>query len=655
MTINSQSLALLAAFTLTAVLPAGLARAVAADNPQDKERQLIAVLQSDAPPQEKAITCKKLAVYGGAAAVPALAPLLTDKDLCSWARIALEAIPGPEAGEALRAALDKVQGRLLVGVINSIGYRRDAQALGRLTQKLSDADVDVAAAAAAALGRIGSAPAAAALVPMLASAPAVARAGAAEGCILCAERFLAEGRAGEAVRIYDAVRQAEVPKQKRVEAMRGAILARGPAGLPLLLEQLRSTDLGFFGIGLRTARELPGRDVTEAVAAEVDRAAVERQTQLVLVLADRGDAAVFPTIRKAAQTGSKPMRLACISALERMATVSCVPVLLDLATDDDRELAQPAMAALIRLPGNAVNADLVARLDPSSGKLRRVLVELAGQRRLAEALPTVVRCTTDADPAIRGAAFTTLGIIGEEKQAADLAGQLEKAQTSRERGDIERALLAISRRCGTACLPALLPLAQSGDSEVRATALHLLSGVGGPTALATVKAAINDKDEAVQDEAVRTLSTWPGNWPEDSAVAEPLLALAKSGKKPAHKVLGLRGYFEYLQGDKKLRDEEKASSVKELLPLANRSEEKRLAINALVAAPCGGSLEILAAMTAEPEISEEACLAVLSVAGKSTVPGASKELVRKSLQTVIEKSKTDRTKRRAEEALKRVG
>ena len=34
------------------------------------EHDLIAILQSAAPPQEKAITCKRLAVYGSEAAVP---------------------------------------------------------------------------------------------------------------------------------------------------------------------------------------------------------------------------------------------------------------------------------------------------------------------------------------------------------------------------------------------------------------------------------------------------------------------------------------------------------------------------------------------------------------------------------------------------------
>ena len=37
----------------------------AADAPAaDRQRQLIRILQSDAPPQEKAITCKRLAIYG---------------------------------------------------------------------------------------------------------------------------------------------------------------------------------------------------------------------------------------------------------------------------------------------------------------------------------------------------------------------------------------------------------------------------------------------------------------------------------------------------------------------------------------------------------------------------------------------------------------
>ncbi|MFM7740498.1 MAG: hypothetical protein ACKO9H_13915, partial [Planctomycetota bacterium] len=96
---------------------------------QQSEQDLLAVLRSDAPKGEKAITCKKLAVYGSEASVSELAKLLPDPELSSWSRIALEAIPGSASKAALRDAASKVEGRTLIGVLNSIGVLRDGEAV----------------------------------------------------------------------------------------------------------------------------------------------------------------------------------------------------------------------------------------------------------------------------------------------------------------------------------------------------------------------------------------------------------------------------------------------------------------------------------------------------------------------------------------------
>src|ERR1035438_8388633 len=135
---------------------AGAAAADSKDSPAEKQRKLLSVLKSNAAPGDKAIACKELAIYGAKDAVPVLAPLLADPDLASWARIALEAIPGPAPDAALREAMGHLRGKLLVGVINSIGVRRDAKAVGGLGKKLRDKDANVASAAAVALGRIRS-------------------------------------------------------------------------------------------------------------------------------------------------------------------------------------------------------------------------------------------------------------------------------------------------------------------------------------------------------------------------------------------------------------------------------------------------------------------------------------------------------------------
>ena len=635
--------------SLALVLAAGSITARAADpadSPDNKQRKFVAVLQSDAAPGDKAIACKQLAIYGTSDAVPVLAPLLADPQLASWARIALETIPGPAADTALRDALGRAQGRLLIGVINSLGVRRDAAAIEVLLAKLKDADTEVASAAAVALGKIGGGRAAEGLLAVLASAPGGVRPAVAEGSILCAEHFLAGGKAPDAVKLYDRVCSADVPRQLVLEATRGAILSRGPAGVPMLLEQLRSPDKDRFDMALRTARELPGRDVTEALAAAWKQSPPDRQARVLLAVADRKDSAVLPGGVDAARSGPPKLRMAAVGVLERLGGVSSVPVLLDAATTSDPDVARSATAVLARLPGLGVDADLLARLPQASGKSRQVLVTLAGRRRMAAALPTVVQCTQDADAATRSAAVQALGAIGGAKQIGDLTRLLQKAPDGKDRDDIEKALAAIGGRGGRACVPELLPLMRSEDSAVRIVGLHTLAVVGGPDALAAVKSAVEDRQEGVQDEAVRTLSTWPNNWPEDTGVAEPLLTLARSGKKLSHQVLGLRGYLLYVQEDRKLKNDEKVTRITEVRPLLKRPDEARLAIAALGTIPAFSALDTLVTFTADPDLAEDACSAIVNIAGRN-LEGASPGQPQKALQTVLQTSKNEATKRKA--------
>ena len=629
--------------------PAGI---VAQDRPAAdlKQRELIAVLESDAPKGEKAITCKRLAIYGTEQSVPALAPLLADEELASWARIALEAIPGTAADTALRNALGKLQGRLLVGAINSIAVRRDVHAVDTLVQKLDDANAPVASAAAVALGHIGSEKAAKALTKSLANAPAGVRSAVAEGCILCAERFLAHDRTAEAVKLYDTVRKADVPDQRHLEAIRGAILARQDAGLPLLIEQLRSENKKRLGIGLRTARELPGRNVTEALAVELNRLNPDRRPLLLLALADRSDSAVLPTVHKAAQSRPKELRITAINILIRLGDVSCVPILLEAATEDDANLEQAAMETLVRLPGKDVDADLLARLPQARGKLQQVLIELAGQRQISQALPAVVLRLHHVDAGIRGAAVRTISVIGQDQQTADLVKLLQKTKNSSERAGIKKALLAISGRCGVKCIPHLKPLTQSRDNELHIIGLHALAIVGGSDALVAVKSAIETAEPPAQDEAVRILSNWPSNWPEDSEAGQALLMLATSAKKMPHQVLGLRGYLQYIRGNKKLSNERKVAKIKDMLSHIKRPEEKRQAIAVLGEAPSASALELLTTLAEDPAVVEEAYSAMVRIAAKD-IRGVSKDQRRQVLQTVVEKSKNDGTKQRARKTL----
>lgn len=638
---------------------AGLAVALTtttAETPGDsgaKQRELIALLQSDAAPPEKAIACKQLAVYGNSDAVPVLAPLLADEHLSSWARIPLEVIPGPAADEALRQALAQLQGHLLVGVINSIGIRRDPQAVEGLVARLPDADVEVAVAAAVALGRIGNEPATQALTQSLTVARMPVRSAVAQGLILCAEKMVARGSAADAVALFDTLRQTDLPQERKLEATRGVILARQSAGIPLLLDQLRSPNKAFFGIGLRTARELPGREVTEALAAEIGRAAPDRQPLILLALADRQDPAVLPAVLAAAASPEKPLRLSAVKVLEHIGNATCVPVLLEAAVANDAEVAKAARSTLERLQGNEVDAAILSRLSQAKGASRIVLIKLCGQRHLMSALPTITEGMTDPDAGVRRASLEAMSTMGGLDQLAGLVKMFAKAEAAEQRAELEGALLEVSARAGADGVPQLLTLARNPASGLRLIGIHALASVGGPEALAAVRVTIDDPEEKVQDEAVRTLSTWPNNWPDDVGVAEPLLALAKSGRKRTHEVLGFRGYVQYLQADKRLKDADRVARVKEVLPLIKWPEEKQSAIAVLGTSPTADALEMLVVFAGDPATAEEAYSAMATLAAKD-IPGVSKEQRQETLRTVAEKSKNDSTRKRAEQAAKAI-
>jgi HEAT repeat protein len=198
----------------------------------DKERQnrLIAVLKSDAPLKDKADACRELALIGDQDAVAPLAALLGDEKLSFHARYGLEPNPDPAVDDALRDALTKLKGRPLLGVIGSIGVRRDGKAVATLTGLLKNDDAQVVQAAARALGRIGNAPAVSALEGALDTASAANRPALSEGLFRCSDALAKHGKVAEAVAILDRLNRPEAPPQVREAAARKARFLRLESG-----------------------------------------------------------------------------------------------------------------------------------------------------------------------------------------------------------------------------------------------------------------------------------------------------------------------------------------------------------------------------------------------------------------------------------------
>ena len=185
---------------------------------------LIAILTDSGSSEfRKARACQRVGELGAKEAVPALSALLSNEHLSTYARYGLEPIADPSVDDALRAAVGKLNGIQLIGVINSIAKRRDAKAGPALVKMMHGSDQDVARAAAAALGNIGGASSAKELQGALGKAKGMTRMAVADGCLICAERLLGEGKRDQGLAIYAFLSAPDVPKPARLAAMNGII------------------------------------------------------------------------------------------------------------------------------------------------------------------------------------------------------------------------------------------------------------------------------------------------------------------------------------------------------------------------------------------------------------------------------------------------
>jgi len=617
-------------FTITAALLVGAITAQAAPTPASSEAELIAILQGDGPEADKALACKFVAVNGSAAAVPAVSPLLKNPRLASWARIALEAIPGDAASAALRDAAGTLDGRLLAGAITSLGERRDAAAVPLLSGKLAAEDAEVAAAAAWSLGQIATIEAGVLLAGAIEKAGSPARLDAlAEAAVLCAANLQAAGKSEEAVALYGVVRAADVAEQRRAEAIRGTIIAKGPAGVPLLVETLASPAKRLANMATFTARDLGrGEAADPALAAEVDQAVLkqvefaaaggrlDRAAVLIDVLAERNAgtpraSVVSGLAGMSAAANPKPLRLAAIEALGKVGDAGVVEPLLVAAADEDPGIADTARAAVAALAGDAVDREIVSRLQGGDAKILPVLVELVGRRRIA-AVAALLPLASHPDEKVRTATIVALGPTVDLANL-DVLVVAARAPKSPGEGDAARAALreaSVRMPDRDGCAAKLAAALEEAPAEAKVMLLDVIGEVGGTKAVATMDAAARSGDEALEDAATRLLGKWM------TADAAPVLfglATAEPGGK--FKTRALRGYIRIAR-QFVLPDAERAEMCRKVLAAAKEDADRKAVLEILVRYPSAATLAVAEEAAKTPGLEADATKAADEIRAK---------------------------------------
>jgi hypothetical protein len=189
------------------------------------EQRLAGYLGASYSSVARSFVCRELAIIGSAASVPGLAPLLLDDELSVFARHALERIPGPEADKALRDAIGRSKGRTRIGIINSVAVRRDSRSVSLLVKAASE-EPEATAAAAKALGEIGTTESAKALEAFRGKGTPAQRLAVADAFLICGERLIASGERAQALKLLETLTDSSQPPHVRLAANR-ALSAAG--------------------------------------------------------------------------------------------------------------------------------------------------------------------------------------------------------------------------------------------------------------------------------------------------------------------------------------------------------------------------------------------------------------------------------------------
>jgi HEAT repeat protein len=403
-----------------------------------------------------------------------------------------------------------------------------------------------------------------------------------------------------------------------------------------MVEQLKSSDLDCFQIGLAVSRVLPGAQATKGLTDALEtETAPNRQVLLIFAMRDRGDTSALPAVSAKLNSDSPAVRSAAVNAMGVLGNNASVPSLLSVANGDTTEVV---LSALVALQGPGVNAALMKAAEPPNTSA--VAVKALGKRRAKEAVDLFFRLSAADSAEINQEAIVALGMTVPPDRFLDLLGLLKTATSDTRKAAVQEAIHAAIFRSTEpdACAEALGAMIPSSRGADREFLFEQVRTAGGARAVGLMREFATGADVALQDAATKTLGLWL------SADAAPvLLEVAQGEGRFANRALG--GYIRIFR-QFELPESERVAMAAKALNVASRPNERNAAIDAMTRFPCVGTFELALEQLDVPGSEAAAAKAVLTI-GRTVLdlaPAKGRAGLQKLIDANISKSVTDSAK-----------
>lgn len=617
---------------------------------------ILAVKATDpAVPQPARVwVVRQLEYIGAAESVAALTTLLNgqDAEMKECARRGLEKNPAPAATESLRAAL-KAGGETswIIGLIQSLGERRDAVAVELIRPHLGSRET--ALAAAFALGKIADPGAVAALW----EAYDAGASGAADGLVAAGNRLLLAGDKAAAKDLFSqlylagtpqsgaaaqATKRPMAPIQVRSAALIGCAGAASQSAGQFIQDALQqqAPELQLAAV---TAAAVAYRKegVSAALAPLLPKLPASAKIYVLRVL----DAADEKQVISAAGDGEEAVQAAALERLGQIGSAASIPVLFKAATAGPPSTQKAAAAALARICGPGADAAITKLAGEGDARSRAAAINALAARNDQSAAPALLKYAGESDPEVSAAACTALAKLGTDNE---LEGLIQLALSGKV-PCATAALQAVASRVTdkSAAAQRVIAQTQTAAPGQLAPLFEILAMLGGQEALGSVSLAAASSNEVVKDAAIRALANWP-----DFPATKALLVIALDPQvKRVHSVLAIQGVARLVKSSDKEPAAARVDAALAAMKAASRDEEKKLLLSALASVPDKRAAEAIRPFLSDPKFQKEAGLAALTLA--ESLRRSDRPAARELAQAVRDAGLSDDLNRRADAILNR--
>ena len=503
--------------------------------------------------------------------------------------------------QILKKNISSVPNHVKVSILNHFGEEQIVDATNVAYSLTKDEDDQVSEAALIALAKIGTPKSIKRFGKAIEKRSRPYSTEIYDAWVIGGEALMAAGNNQEAEEVFTRLFHPENALDVRTAALNGLfMLSDNKVGL--IRTNIDTVSAELRSRIIRMIPDLPASYRNGKEILEMKSLSSEDKIQAMSLLAKRKDASIHDVVIEFLQNDNPYQRINALKAIREIVRPSDLNLLLQIASELENKEKDLAISAIKAIRGPETNEDLVNMLESAPPEIQLEIIRVVGERNMTEALSQLLKLAKGNDQKVRIVAIETIGQIGSKKQLQEVLDLLPKVTSSKEQRAIENAIYQLALQEVDENTQTSVLVSQLKDSETTNEKVSLIGIIGklaNPNDYPVLEKYLMGNESELKIAAVKAVAEWPNLDP----LGDLMHILKKETELRLH-ALTLNSAMELIEYSV-LTNQDQVEALKEILPYALNSTEKKKLISGFGSVRDISAVSALVALMGEKELQAE--------------------------------------------------